>query len=123
MKQFRKAYVVMSGNYNLAPLLKYCDEIVYIADSENRILVDNWEQILDILSDFRPDVDVIVPVGTVLLSFVSGFLLAKLLVEDNPVILAIWKTIQYRGQWVGDYSFVKITKDDIHELTEKIFEY
>ncbi len=95
-KQFRNAYVIERGKLNdVSALEPYAEKIIYIlkGDEQDAEIV---EAIKNNYYGFTPSLDVIIPTGRVISSFIFGFLLNSWIEISIGV---------YRNK---DYTFLKV---------------
>ncbi len=74
-KQFRNAYIIEKGKLNdMSALEPYVSEITYILSGDERDK-EIAQAFRDNFTSFNPDLDVIIPTGRVISSFVLGYLM------------------------------------------------
>ena len=99
-KQFRDAYVLERGKtFDLSPLEPYVREIKYVLEGTEKD-VDIIKSMRISFLEFDPELDVIVPMGRAIASFMLGYLMGIL----PEVHIGI-----YRDK---DYNFLRIRTPD-----------
>lgn len=75
-RNFRNAYVLKAG-FRFSALREYCQNIIYVTDGFIIDLNQLQEQLDEVFSEFDPDQDCLVPVGTAIVNILAGIMLAK----------------------------------------------
>ncbi len=81
-KTFRNAYVVQATAHDFHQLLSFCTDIIFVTTGYE-IYEDLQSHIEEVLQDFDPAVDLLVPVGNVASNVLCGAALEKIRREKN----------------------------------------
>lgn len=71
-KPYRTAFITQSSGHSFSPILEHCENLKFITtgyESMDGLIAT----IREALKDYSPEQDVLVPVGSVLSSFVIGY--------------------------------------------------
>jgi ABC-type uncharacterized transport system ATPase subunit len=81
-KSFRNAYVVQATTHDFHQLLSFCEEILFVTTGYE-VYENLQEHIEEVLQDFDPELDLLVPVGNVASNVLCGAALEKIKREKN----------------------------------------
>lgn len=86
---FRIAFCVKPG-FRYSALKPYCKEIEFVTDGFSTDIENLSWQIAETMSDYDPDVDVIVPTGTGIVNILIGYYIANKF-PDSSVAVAFFQ--------------------------------
>lgn len=108
-KVFRNAYVVKPGSFDFSELKLYCERIVYVTDGQADHVDNLREQIETAFQDLDASKDIIVPVGSAIVVFLTGQIFQRRSDWDS-FIMGIFLN--------GAYRFWRIYTDPERESEE-----
>lgn len=112
-KQFSKAYIVTPG-FDFGSLKHHCKELVYLTDGFTDDLEDQLKQIGKKLREFKPETDVLIPVGKATSCTMTGYLVGRIMEELQ---LEYFNLAVYHE---GDYVFYRV---ETNGYVEKIYTF
>lgn len=74
---FRSAYILKPGRQDFSLILPHCEQLVYATDGYADTVSDQKLQLEKSLKDFRPDRDVLIPVGSASLCLLAATILTR----------------------------------------------
>lgn len=105
---FRKALCVKPG-FRYSALKPYCKEIEFITDGFATDIEHISSQIAEVMKDYDPDMDVLVPVGTGIVNILIGYWIANKF-PDSSIAVAFFQrevTKFNRSVVPEDYEFYR----------------
>lgn len=113
-KRFRSAFIIKPAKLDFSPLLEDCENLLYVTDGVGDHVDNIREQVERSLRDFDAKRDVIIPVGSAYVAFLSGQILRQKIYERSD-----WDSFAMGVFLNGSYYFWRIYVDPSRD-SEKV---